>query len=99
MPVKIKTRCACGMELLFDQTVLSQYKNFDGDKKNQKPIEVESGQIHSCSLRNWSHQLHCRTCSRAIMFNDKIVGTKGHKIPHSVEKGQMKPHVCVVVKQ
>ena len=93
----IETTCNCGTRISFDQKILSQYKNVDGGKNNQKPIEIESGEIHSCNLRIWSHPIFCRTCSKAIMFNDRIVGPKGGKVPHSASKGNMVPHVCEVV--
>ena len=97
---KISTRrCICGMELFFDQKILSQYRNFDDGRTNQKPIEFESGLVHSCPLRDWSHELKCRTCSRAIMFNDRIVGPKGNKIPHESRASGMEPHECMVMKQ
>ncbi len=99
-------QCICGTKLIFDTRLLSHYENFDGGKFNQKPRELESGEFHECPLRGWSHELKCKTCSGPIVFNNKFVGPKGHKIPHDpatgVGKGsnrELKKHVCVVVKQ
>ncbi len=64
---------------------------------NLKPIpfDYDSSKPHSCVSRNWSPRIRC-VCGDEIIFDDKIRGDNGNKIPHSVS-GNI--HNCPILLQ
>ena len=83
------TECkeSCGSLVYFLDSVVSE---FDG--VTQKPLEVETGEVHDCQERGWSPIVSCSRCHGKIRFHNDIRAESGKKIPHGID---LKPHMCV----
>ena len=83
------TECkeSCGSLVYFLDSVVSE---FDG--VTQKPLEVETGEVHDCRERGWSPIVSCSKCHGKIRFHNDIRTESGKKIPHGIN---LRPHQCV----
>ena len=87
MQQTIECKESCGSLVYFKDSVVSE---FDGI--TQKPLEVETGEVHDCQERGWSPIVSCSKCHEKIRFHNDIRAESGKKIPHGID---LRPHMCV----